>query len=393
MKNIIITGGGFVNKGAQAMTFITVSELKKRFPDHEIYILSDVEIKRDKSELEKYNFKVICSYPIKFAKAQTNKILDLVCRIRNKSDYNNALSIYTNCDLMLDISGYSIGTDWRYKICNNFLDNIEFAKYFNIPVYLLPQSFGPFDYKDEEGFKIDKRSAELFPYVKQIFAREREGYEALINRYNLTNVTLANDLVLTSTIEDYDVYRSTYKLVVPEIKENSVAIIPNYKSFDFGNSDELMKFYSLLIDKLTKSGKNIYLINHSSMDFEYCKKIKALFSDNDRVINIEEDLSCVQFNEIVKKFDFVVASRFHSIVHSYKNLIPCIVLGWATKYYELTRLFNQEKYMFDVRKEINISDFEHSIDLIIEKLTNEKEIIKSRLIEVQNENVFDMLGV
>ena len=32
MRNIIITGGGLENKGAQAMTFITVNELAKRFP-------------------------------------------------------------------------------------------------------------------------------------------------------------------------------------------------------------------------------------------------------------------------------------------------------------------------------------------------------------------------
>ena len=30
MKNIIITGGELFNKGAQAMTFITVDEMKKR---------------------------------------------------------------------------------------------------------------------------------------------------------------------------------------------------------------------------------------------------------------------------------------------------------------------------------------------------------------------------
>ena len=40
MRNIIITGGELFNKGAQAMTFVTVNELKKRFPDHQIYLLS-----------------------------------------------------------------------------------------------------------------------------------------------------------------------------------------------------------------------------------------------------------------------------------------------------------------------------------------------------------------
>ena len=57
LRNIIISGGGLVNKGAQAMTFVTVSELSKRFPDHQIYVLSEVDFKREKSELNIYKFK------------------------------------------------------------------------------------------------------------------------------------------------------------------------------------------------------------------------------------------------------------------------------------------------------------------------------------------------
>ena len=44
MKNIIITGGELFNKGAQAMTFITVDEMKKRFTDHNIYVLSEMDL-------------------------------------------------------------------------------------------------------------------------------------------------------------------------------------------------------------------------------------------------------------------------------------------------------------------------------------------------------------
>ena len=50
MKNIIITGGELFNKGAQAMTFITVDEIKKRFSDHRILVLSEMDLKRPKKE-------------------------------------------------------------------------------------------------------------------------------------------------------------------------------------------------------------------------------------------------------------------------------------------------------------------------------------------------------
>ena len=37
MKNILIVGANFNNKGAQAMLFVTVDEIRKRFPDAKIY--------------------------------------------------------------------------------------------------------------------------------------------------------------------------------------------------------------------------------------------------------------------------------------------------------------------------------------------------------------------
>ena len=70
MKNIIITGGELHNKGAQAMTFVTVIELKKRFPDHQIYLLSELDLNRPKDEKKKYAFEFTGWYPILFAKAQ-----------------------------------------------------------------------------------------------------------------------------------------------------------------------------------------------------------------------------------------------------------------------------------------------------------------------------------
>ena len=39
----IITGGNVVNKGAQSMTFIVLTELKKRYPKDEIIVVPDAE--------------------------------------------------------------------------------------------------------------------------------------------------------------------------------------------------------------------------------------------------------------------------------------------------------------------------------------------------------------
>ena len=151
MRNIIITGGELFNKGAQAMTFIAVDEMKKRFPDHKILVLSEMDLQRPKEEREQYVFGFIGWYPIKFARCQTNSVSRGLCLLRNRKELLEAENIYKNADLMVDVSGYALGSNWSEETCNHYLDHLEFAKAFHIPVYLMPQSFGPFQFQGKAG--------------------------------------------------------------------------------------------------------------------------------------------------------------------------------------------------------------------------------------------------
>ena len=143
MRNIIITGGELFNKGAQAMTFVAVDEIRCRFPKHRIYVLSEMDMQRPESEKLQYAFKFMGWYPIKFARCQHNPLLRLLCRLRNGVELAEAEAIYKNCDAMIDISGYALGANWSDSNCHRYLDHLEFAQSFGIPVYLMPQSFGP----------------------------------------------------------------------------------------------------------------------------------------------------------------------------------------------------------------------------------------------------------
>ena len=107
---------------------------------------------------------------------------------------------------------------------------------------------------------------------------------------------------------------------------------------------------------------------------------------------LTQEFSCLEFNELVKNFDYLVASRFHSIVHAYKNGVPCVTLGWAKKYEDLSIQFEQNEYLFDVRKPVEISDLCEAMDHINQNLEIESNKIISLLSEVQKVNVFDVLN-
>ena len=391
MRNIIIAGGGLVNKGAQAMTLIAICELKKRFPEHRMMLLTWDASRNAKKQHAMYDLELLEVPPLKFSRAARNPLLRAAYSLRHRRAFTNVDSIYRNTDLLVDVSGYALGSTWNASACNYYLDCIEHAMAYQIPVYLLPQSFGPFDYTTEAGKAIDARTRRLFPKVKHIFAREQEGYDALVSRYGLTNVTLTKDMVLASKIEDYSAaLRQKPVLDLPEIPENSIALIPNVRVGDNGANDPLAVYTEAVRFGLAQ-GLHVYITYHSSQDQQLCADIKAVFSDDDRVILLEHDHSCMEFNVLVKKFRFVIASRFHAIVHALKNGVPCVALGWATKYMDLMKLFSQERFVFDLRQPLEISAVEQAVQEMSRVWQTEAEVIRTALPELQKENVFDFI--
>lgn len=392
MRNIIITGGGMVNKGAQAMTLIAVHELRERFPDHRIFLYSPVDLANKKLDKSQFAFEFTGWYPMKFAYCQHNPLQRAITLLCNRSELLEAEAIYRNTDFVVDISGYALGSNWSDKICNDFLDILEFAQGFNIPVYLMPQSFGPFDFGADRKV-LNDRIKKLLPTAKVIFAREREGYDALVDTYGLTNVRLATDLVLGNKGIDLEkIFKNRPGVNLPEIAENSVAVIPNSMNINVSSQEAVLTMYMDVVEKLLSLHKKVYLMSHSSMDATLCRTLKERFEMQKDVVLLEQDFSCLEFNELVQRFQYLVASRFHSIVHAYKNGVPCIALGWATKYLDLLKLFEQEVYVFDVRTESGTVDMLDAIERMDRCNAQEAAKIRRGLAAVQKENVFDVLS-
>ena len=106
---------------------------------------------------------------------------------------------------------------------------------------------------------------------------------------------------------------------------------------------------------------------------------------------MEQEFSCLEFNELVKLFDYLVASRFHSVVHAFKNGIPCITLGWAKKYEVLLEQFGQADYLFDVRKDLTKESLVQAMERMEQSWSKESVKIRENLAAVQEKNVFDVL--
>ena len=390
MRKIVITGGEFRNKGAQSMVFICVSELHKRFPNHEIFVISDFYTDSKQEKIFCFNIRTFGTVVDVIRKNNLKQKIYYMIKGYDKKDNEKQNEFFCDVDLMIDISGYGLGDAWNKCEIEHYLYRIECAKYFGIKVYLMPQSFGPFKTFDKSLLKRTKKALE---YASTIYAREQQGYDLLIEKFNLKNVKISYDLVLNNKSVDLNsVYKNIPMSCDFNVKTNSIAIIPNVRNSVVCSEKILLEAYKSLIDKFIVYGKNVYILRHSNSDIDICDKIFKIFHNNN-VFLIEQESSCVEFSHIVNKFDFVVASRFHSVVHSYKNAVPCLTMGWAVKYLELHKLFHQEKYCFDVRNNFDISKLLSAAEDLLNNHSNQSEIISKELNQVQKHNIFDDINL
>ncbi|MBQ8426729.1 MAG: polysaccharide pyruvyl transferase family protein [Clostridia bacterium] len=396
-KYILVTGGELRNKGAQAMTFITVDQMAKQYPEYKVILFSNGDSKREKKEKDNYKFEIM-PFP-GFGESLslcTGLLKRRYLKRENGKYFAQYKNIFQNAVALLDISGYALGSKWNYNTNKGYLRRIRLAKQFNIPVFLMPQSFGPFDFKDKKSRRLNSKIRRQLSKVKVIMARENEGKVLLEEKYGLKNVIKTPDMVLQNKgISVGNIYNNLPKIKEIIIQEESVAIIPNSKNNKFGNDKLIMEFYKEAIRLMLKKGKKIYLIFHAVEDLRICQDIKqTYFAKEEKVYLIEEELSCIDFDNMISKFDFIIGSRFHSIIHAYRKAVPSIVLGWAIKYRELADQFGQIQYCFDCSNiDAHKEEILIKINQMCEMYKKESEKISEGVAKIQKGNVFDLVKI
>lgn len=384
--NIIITGAGLSNKGAQAMTFTAVDQLKRRFPNKHIYLMSSADYMRNDEEKDLYNFTILpWDWQI---------IMELLNpfnrRSENSEKYNHFESsaaqirkVIRDADYFVDLGGYRLFSDGKVNSAASFLLDMMVAKRFSVPYYVLPQSMGPFNCHPAKKLFLYTVIKLYLPYARKIYLREEEGFR-WVKKFTRKNVEKRQDIVLTN--KNYDLGNIYVKTIEPartRIAPGSVAIIPNQRVLERTTRDYYFNIYRSLIQRLLSAHKTVYIMRHSYEDLAIVEELKRLFAQETKVITITDDMSPMDFENLIEQFDFVIASRYHSIVHTYKGSVPSLVIGWAEKYSELLDIFGQGDYWVDIRKHPNPDDILSKLEKLLSNYVNERKCIGEKLALLQ----------
>ena len=343
---VLIVGGELFNKGAQAMTYTVVSEISERFPKKDICLMSTRDFERPEDERDRYTFDILPWSPdLRLSYLRGGGPLR-----RNTEYTTHTLSrvddVIDSAECIIDINGYALSSQRGTRRSLLYLLNIMIARERGIPFYVFPQSIGPFDYGLPESPVMEALLKTYLPYPAWIFPREKSGVET-VRRYRKTNVRHELDIVLT---HDYDlkyIFHDPPAVDVPTLPERSVGIVPNMRVAERMSDDEFQTLYTQIVETLQELDRHPIIIQHSVEDESLCNGIAELV-DCDMTV-VTGDKQPFELEKIIEQVDFLIGSRYHSIIHAYKQNVPAISIGWAEKYRALLEAGGDADSAIDVR--------------------------------------------
>lgn len=356
--HFLIVGAQLANKGAESMLYVAVHEIKARFPDAQVYFCTPTPYDEAPYAFRRLHYtpraKLIALGGLHGA-VQLGMAMgaDALRWLKGtRTGLGHALDvkrIIRGAAAMIDVSGYALGSKWSKENHISYIRNIQLAQKYGVPMYILPQSFGPF-----EGMAKDKALMEALGaalrYPCRIYAREPDGYEQLKAAFQLEQVHLSCDMVLQSQgIDLARVFAQPPSLHAPRLTGHSfVGIVPNVQCSVHGDAAQNLRLYEALIRDLLSAGHRVVVFRHSREDLDLCRQLKRLFAQDARVMLEEKEFSCLEYDMYVQQFSYLICSRYHGLVHAYRHGIPCIALGWAVKYQALAQQLGQDRYAFDI---------------------------------------------
>lgn len=378
-KMIILVGGELQNKGAQAMIFAVVALAKQLCPNKRCCVFSALDQVSDYNNLFNIYF-----WPLHLRLSLlSKKIAALFPKAHGaKVDVENVLE---NACMIVDISGYALGDAWG--LCSLFyLSNIAVAAKYKIPYVIFPQSIGPFQYPIYFRAQTYFALKTVLQYPEHIYVRESRGvYD--VKRFTKGNVSLSPDLVLTSDSPTAgDLFCDANMTSCIKLEQSSVILIPNRQIRRVVGADGVLSIYMRALDQLLlEKERNIYVLVHSSDDQDLCAELVNKYLGVKQLKLLDENLNCMEIEKIICQADFIVASRYHAVVHAYKNIIPAVVLGWAIKYEELCSISNQSAYCLNLSRKEALEDVPSVISKMQSNWIIEKEQIKKGVMQAKKD--------
>lgn len=337
MKNIIIINQPLSNRGDEAAHKGLVRTILKSLPNAQIRLFIVGEQQANLNEFDVHDSRVIyenvpCSRAY-LKKLRFAFLLQIPWIVKTNPTLRCLIQRIKESDLVMCAPG---------GICMGGFHNwghvlfLKLAKYYNKPIAYYGRSIGPFEGTKWNDKLFNKWSYELLHYFGYISLRDR------------VSIKIAEESGLRP-IETTDcAFLDSPKVAIPqEIKQllggkKYMVFVPNELRWHYKYKDvepELIaQFYQGIFDAILSQDAEMNIImlpqtfKDAINDADYFKKlVKTYKGDTNRIFPLGEEYSSDIQQTVIADAEYVIGSRYHSIVFAINNNRPFVSLSYEHK--------------------------------------------------------------
>ncbi|MDT2459460.1 polysaccharide pyruvyl transferase family protein [Enterococcus avium] len=409
MKNyIIIPGSSDLNRGDQALAWETKEIAKDAGFVGRYSILAESEEPDQQSRDEGYNILTpVLEHPSRYFKSKDNinytkfiKLLwgivavkdtlySLLCLTRfgrtifynlfPNSKHNETIKAFRNADAIFMKGGGLIqshgGLLSTYATYYR-LYHIMLAQSLKKPVYIMPNSLGPFEGPFVK--RIVKNTLEKCEFVS---VREEKSKQVVSEVLNI-NLDVFPDLAffLKKSNESRGFFFDKYS--IPKEKKNVAITMRPYR---FPNSKDPIKAYNVFKKELALTIESIYKLGMIPILIEHTHAITSHENDGDTISDVlellpedvnyvfisDKTLNCRQLKNLYSCCDYIIGTRFHSLIFSLSEHVPGLAISYdGYKSIGIMADMGLEDYVIDIADVT-----EHKLIKMLKKVINDEESV------------------
>lgn len=401
---IILPGSSDANRGDQALVWETVEMANKSGYIGQFYMTSTKENSQQSNFRGIKSLKPILEHPSRRCKNKENidynaklifkwgtvAVLDFFSSIvlLNKitriifsrfycAEKRYTLEMFKSSDAFFVKGGgflhsYGRKTDFYLMYYNLF--HIKLALKFKKPVFIMPNSFGPF-----KGLGVKRIISGTLSKCKIITARES------ISKKMMSDIGIDCDLIpdLGFNLKRNNRYVADINTIINKHKNRKlVAITARPYRFDESNDPKLS--FSKYIKSMVSMARWLYSNGYMPVFVEHVlsetkhesdayalKEIISQLVDGQHEYISNSKYNCEDLKQIYSECDYTIGTRFHSVIFSLSEGVPSIAITYGgNKGQGIMKDMNLEEYAID----INFIEPEILIEKFCELVNNQEQV-------------------
>ena len=361
---IVIVGGGFRNKGAEAMMRTVQAEFGRRIPDAEFVMWNCPENEREfalssgllpVTEPGKGSGWQRVAWLVGRLARSPRRLLG-VLRAGDVVNMLRAAEMLEDCgsfDAVVDVSGFAYG-DQCAELRSTRAPYGACRRPKRVPVVFMPQSWGSFEIG-----AIREQTTTLLAHLDSLeFSRDAVSSRHLESILGLPagakepqpDVALA--FFGGSTNQGEGLLRAMGCLMNRPV----VGLAPNARIYELTEGSGGRNTYIESLSRLVR-----HLVDHKGVDVVLqanemrtdaiapddrylCSTVATAACRPGAVFMTRQRLDAESTSALIGQLDLLVSSRFHSLVFALSRGVPAVAVGWSHKYPELMATFGLSEY-------------------------------------------------